>query len=95
MFIYMELVEGRTLQDGWDELNNLDKTYLCDQLSQIINNIRSLEQDPSDQYIGMVHAKMEMAKTKISLSPFKLPRSPERPGLCLPVISKSRPVFYH
>jgi hypothetical protein len=49
IFIYVELIEGMTLHDRWSDLNGLDKKFLCDQLSQIINNLCSLEQDPSDQ----------------------------------------------
>jgi hypothetical protein len=53
VFIYMELIQGRTLLDRWSELTDLDKTSLCNQLSQIIKTLRQFEQDTSDQYIGM------------------------------------------
>ncbi|OQD75533.1 hypothetical protein PENDEC_c007G04809 [Penicillium decumbens] len=52
VFIYMELIQGQTLLDRWDELDALNKRSLCDQLCQIINSLRRLEQDPSNQYIG-------------------------------------------
>ncbi|KAB8270708.1 hypothetical protein BDV30DRAFT_250490 [Aspergillus minisclerotigenes] len=40
VFIYMEPIEGPTLDEG-----------LSDQLSQITETLRQLEQDPSDQFI--------------------------------------------
>lgn len=52
VFLYMELIQGQTLHDGWNGLNSLDKSFLCDELCQIVNRLRRLEQDPSDQYIG-------------------------------------------
>lgn len=53
VFLYMELIQGQTLLHSWDELNSLEKSSLCDQLCQIANCLRRLEQDPSDQHIGM------------------------------------------
>lgn len=52
VYLYMEFIKGQTLQDRWNGLDDLDKTSLCDQLCQIVNILRQLEQDPSDQYIG-------------------------------------------
>lgn len=60
VFIYMEIIRGRTLQDRWDDLNSSDKISLCDQLCQIVKTLRQLEQDPSDQYIGMPRNKSEI-----------------------------------
>lgn len=51
VFLYMELIQGRTLLDRWNELTDLDKNSLCTQLSQITQTLRRLEQDPR-QYIG-------------------------------------------
>ncbi|EPS29835.1 hypothetical protein PDE_04785 [Penicillium oxalicum 114-2] len=53
VFLYMELIQGRTLLDRWNELTDLDKNSLCTQLSQITQTLRRLEQDPR-QYIGSI-----------------------------------------
>ncbi|KAJ5562878.1 hypothetical protein N7535_002676 [Penicillium sp. DV-2018c] len=55
VFLYMEIIQGQTLLDSWDELDSLEKSSLCNQLCQMINCLRQLEQDPSDQYIGSLH----------------------------------------
>ncbi|CAG8175671.1 unnamed protein product [Penicillium salamii] len=59
VFLYMEIIQGQTLQDGWSGLNSLDKSSLCDELCQILKRLRRLEQDPSDHYIGSLnHQKL-------------------------------------
>lgn len=65
VFLYMELIRGQTFLDSWNELNNLEKSSLCDQLCQMVNRLRRLEQDPSDQYIGTPQSKPEMILTCI------------------------------
>ncbi|KAE8408875.1 phosphotransferase enzyme family protein [Aspergillus pseudonomiae] len=57
VFIYMELISGQTLLDCWDELSILDKNTLCDQLYQIIGDLRQLEQESSNKYIGSLRQK--------------------------------------
>lgn len=52
VFIYMELIQGQTLLDIWDDLTSLDKKSLCDQLCQIVSFLRQLGQFSSDMYIG-------------------------------------------
>ncbi|PYH37125.1 phosphotransferase family protein [Aspergillus neoniger CBS 115656] len=55
VFIYMELIRGRTLHDSWDDLDSDDKKALCDQLCQIIGQLRQLRHHPSDsKYIGSI-----------------------------------------
>jgi hypothetical protein len=54
VFIYMELINGPTLQECWHQLGTNEKTAIIDQLSQITENLRKLRQDPSDQFIGML-----------------------------------------
>lgn len=61
VFIYMELVEGHTLEESWDHLSLTDKTAIKDQLSQILSTLRKLTQDPSDQFIGMVEHTTRIA----------------------------------
>ncbi|KAJ5698120.1 hypothetical protein N7462_000125 [Penicillium macrosclerotiorum] len=55
VFLYMELIQGRTLLESWDTLDKLDKSSLVDQLRQIVQDLRSLEQNPLlDPYIGSI-----------------------------------------
>jgi hypothetical protein len=53
VFIYMELIQGESLYNRWDYLNNLDKASICHQLRDIISSIRQVNQDPMDPFIGM------------------------------------------
>ncbi|KAE8414285.1 hypothetical protein BDV36DRAFT_286335 [Aspergillus pseudocaelatus] len=55
VFIYMELIEGPRLEECWDSLGTMEKSAISDQLSQIMESLRRLEQDPSDQFIGSIH----------------------------------------
>lgn len=59
VYLYMEFIQGQTLQDRWKGLDDLDKESLCDQLCQIVNLLRQLEQDPSNQYIGAPQVKIK------------------------------------
>ena len=51
-FIYMELVEGVTLEDAWPDLEVEEKYEVCSQLSMILQDLRELKQDPDNQFIG-------------------------------------------
>ncbi|KAK2803414.1 hypothetical protein FQN51_003521 [Onygenales sp. PD_10] len=52
-FIYMEYMQGQTLEQVWDELSADECVLICDELRTICDNLRQLEQDPSDPFIGM------------------------------------------
>lgn len=54
VFIYMELIEGPTLEEYWEHLSIIEKKSILDQLSRIIENLRRLAQDPSNQFIGIL-----------------------------------------
>lgn len=58
VFIYMELIQGPTLEECWGHLSITEKEAIVEQLSQIIENLRKLAQDPSDQFIGMADRKL-------------------------------------
>ncbi|KOC10934.1 phosphotransferase enzyme family protein [Aspergillus flavus AF70] len=51
VFIYMELIEGPTLDECWNRLGAIEKRAISDQLSRMAETLRQLEQDPSDQFI--------------------------------------------
>ncbi|TFK47671.1 hypothetical protein OE88DRAFT_1614720, partial [Heliocybe sulcata] len=54
VFLYMELVQGVTLKDCWDDLCDADKTSICHDLRAAMQGLRSLRQNPSDTFIGHV-----------------------------------------
>lgn len=51
VFIYMELIEGQTLVDGWDDINSADRDVMRNQLREIIGYLRQLS-PRSEKYIG-------------------------------------------
>lgn len=51
VFIYMELIEGQTLLDGWDDINTTDREVMRNQLREIVKCLRQLRQQCS-RYIG-------------------------------------------
>ncbi|KAF2834880.1 kinase-like protein [Patellaria atrata CBS 101060] len=53
-FIYMELVEGITLEASWENLAEEERKALCGQLRQMISAWRSLKQHFSQPFIGHV-----------------------------------------
>ena len=54
-FIYMELVEGRTLEDCWDGLAEDDKLAVCSELHDHVSTWRRLPQAlfTDDPFVGM------------------------------------------
>jgi tRNA A-37 threonylcarbamoyl transferase component Bud32 len=52
VFIYMQLIQGRRLQECRDDLDVEGETGICDQLRQIVMSLRDLKQDPRDIFIG-------------------------------------------
>ncbi|PLB48825.1 kinase-like protein [Aspergillus steynii IBT 23096] len=53
-FIYMQYVRGQPLEKAWDSLERLERETICHQLRTAIDNLRQLEQDPSDRFIGSI-----------------------------------------
>lgn len=51
-FIYMQYIHGQTLEKAWKSLQVDDRKTISLQLHTIIKNLRQLEQDPSDTFIG-------------------------------------------
>lgn len=52
-FIYMQLVEGTTLEEVWPNLDTEDRYEVCRQLQRIFEDLRQLKQDPDyPQFIG-------------------------------------------
>ncbi|KAL4801842.1 phosphotransferase enzyme family protein [Aspergillus unguis] len=53
-YIYMEHIEGQTLQQTWNTLEADDRTSVCLQLRNIVDSLRELIQDPSDPFVGNI-----------------------------------------
>lgn len=50
----MELVRAPTLEECWNSLSTVEKTAINSQLTQIVGKLRSLSQDPSERFLGMI-----------------------------------------
>ncbi|RLL97414.1 hypothetical protein CFD26_102572 [Aspergillus turcosus] len=53
-YIYMEYIRGQTLEQAWDKLEPDDHVMICRELRTICDNLRCLEQDPSDPFVGSI-----------------------------------------
>ncbi|GIK07224.1 hypothetical protein Aspvir_002881 [Aspergillus viridinutans] len=53
-YIYMEYIRGQTLEQAWDKLEPDDLVMICRELRTIFDNLRRLEQDPSDPFVGNI-----------------------------------------
>lgn len=51
-FIYIEKVEAATLEQEWPNLDTEERYEICTQLRCIIDELRQLQQDPSNLFIG-------------------------------------------
>lgn len=52
VFIYQELVKGVTLENRWESLAKEERGIVCDQLRVMLLELRNLQQDPKDQFVG-------------------------------------------
>ena len=51
-FIYMELIDGITLEKSWDNISEDGRIAVCQQLRHIIDTWRGLKQDFAPPFIG-------------------------------------------
>ncbi|KAL2070322.1 hypothetical protein VTL71DRAFT_13348 [Oculimacula yallundae] len=54
-FIYTQLIGGATLEHEWPGMDVEEKYEICTQLHGMLNELRQLRQDPSDQFIGTIN----------------------------------------
>ncbi|KAH9919337.1 kinase-like domain-containing protein [Fomitopsis serialis] len=54
VYLYMELVDGVTVEDAWDSYSEEDRTSVCLQLRPMIAALRTLQQNPNDVFIGNI-----------------------------------------
>ncbi|KAF2033336.1 phosphotransferase family protein [Setomelanomma holmii] len=76
VFIYMQLVQGPTLEQQWPELSATDKQTICSDLRAKVSCLRSLQDSESQQVIG---------------KPFRIYMSWSAPDLCLERLPLLRP----
>ncbi|KAI4859960.1 hypothetical protein F4820DRAFT_462070 [Hypoxylon rubiginosum] len=53
-FIYMELVDGDTLEDAWPSLSPEEQDIICGQLRTCVEAWRSLRQEAEPYYVGHI-----------------------------------------
>ncbi|KAI1025321.1 hypothetical protein LB505_009626 [Fusarium chuoi] len=52
VFLYMQLVEGVTLEKRWDSLSREDKVGVCEQLRDMVDELRGVKRDPEDRFLA-------------------------------------------
>ncbi|USP78884.1 kinase-like protein [Curvularia clavata] len=57
VFIYMELIQGVTLESQWEVLSPEARKEVCTQLRTIVEALRKVQQDPNDQFLGRIDRK--------------------------------------
>ncbi|KAF9773442.1 hypothetical protein IL306_008723 [Fusarium sp. DS 682] len=55
IFLYMHLVEGVTLENRWDYLCKEEKVGICEELRDIVVQLRRVKRDPKDQFLGQIN----------------------------------------
>ncbi|KAI7763754.1 hypothetical protein LZL87_011611 [Fusarium oxysporum] len=55
VFLYMQLVEGVTLEKRWEFLNKEDKTGICEQLRDMVIDLRQVKHDSNDEFLGQIN----------------------------------------
>ncbi|KAJ5170374.1 uncharacterized protein N7500_003157 [Penicillium coprophilum] len=53
-FIYMEYLQGQTLERAWDSIDGNHRISICHELRKVVDAIRQIKQDPLDPFIGTV-----------------------------------------
>ena len=51
-FIYMEYLQGQTLEQAWDSMDDTQRISICHELRNIIDALRQIKQDPLNPFIG-------------------------------------------
>ncbi|KAK0105042.1 hypothetical protein ONS95_004590 [Cadophora gregata] len=55
VFIYMELIQGITLEDRWESLPRQERLNVCEQLRAMLVELRTLRQDPNYYFLGHIN----------------------------------------
>lgn len=67
-FIYMQLVEGVTLEKSWETMVEKERVSVCSQLRHMVEAWRCLKQDTSYPFIGKVVSHVVFASSTIPYS---------------------------
>jgi aminoglycoside phosphotransferase (APT) family kinase protein len=51
-FMHMELIQDETLEKKWKSLSKPERIDVCGQLRVMLSELRSLKQDPENQFLG-------------------------------------------
>jgi aminoglycoside phosphotransferase len=51
-FIYMERIEGVTVEERWSSLSAAQKLSVVEQLNLMVSSMRRLKQAPGNRYVG-------------------------------------------
>jgi aminoglycoside phosphotransferase (APT) family kinase protein len=51
-FIYMERIEGVTVEERWSSLSTPQKLSIVEQLNLMVSSMRRLKQAPGNRYVG-------------------------------------------
>ncbi|EDP53281.1 hypothetical protein ACP6JD_005091 [Aspergillus fumigatus] len=51
-YIYMEYINGQSLEQAWPSMGYEDKAGICRELRTIFQHLRQVEQDPEDPFVG-------------------------------------------
>ncbi|KAK6496158.1 hypothetical protein TWF481_002182 [Arthrobotrys musiformis] len=54
VFLYLELIKGRQLEEAYDELSPEDKAEICSQLKMAKTALLRLQQDPTAKFLGSI-----------------------------------------
>ncbi|KAK7178317.1 phosphotransferase enzyme family protein [Paraphaeosphaeria sporulosa] len=54
VFLYLEAISGRSLEQSWQEMEEKDRSRICRELRAILDAVRQLKQDPTDKFIGSI-----------------------------------------
>lgn len=52
VLLYMEMVKGVTAEKRWPSMTEDEKMGFWDTLKSVVSNLRTLSQDPNDQFLG-------------------------------------------
>lgn len=83
LFIYMQLIDGVTLEKRWDAMIEEERTSVCRQLHDMVDALRGVKQDSLSPFIGMfnfVRLILKLRSLYSIIKPFVtcLPNSPTR-----------------
>ncbi|KAF4993412.1 hypothetical protein FGRMN_6499 [Fusarium graminum] len=54
IFLYIQLLQGATLEKRWETLCDDERVSVCGQLRDMISDLRQLKQEPEDQFLGHI-----------------------------------------